>query len=78
MSLQHYVNSELPIFVSPLSTPNTIAKLTTHSDSRVEKVLVITSDSRTLVGTMLSYDQMTNLVNIQCLSYTERKYLTLE
>ncbi|TVY16275.1 U6 snRNA-associated Sm-like protein LSm8 [Lachnellula hyalina] len=27
-----------------------------------KKVLVMTSDSRTLVGTMLSYDQMTNLV----------------
>lgn len=36
------------------------------SDSRVEKVLVLTSDSRTLVGTLLSYDQMTNLV---CLPY---------
>ncbi|TVY53661.1 U6 snRNA-associated Sm-like protein [Lachnellula willkommii] len=39
-----------------------MSTLTTHSDSRVEKVLVMTSDSRTLVGTMLSYDQMTNLV----------------
>ncbi|KAH6719032.1 hypothetical protein DL95DRAFT_385477 [Leptodontidium sp. 2 PMI_412] len=27
-----------------------------------KKVLVLTSDSRTLVGTLLSYDQMTNLV----------------
>ena len=37
-------------------------KLTAHSDSRIEKVLVLTSDSRTLVGTLLSCDQMTNLV----------------
>lgn len=36
--------------------------LTTDSDSWVEKVLVLTSDSRTLVGTLLSCDQMTNLV----------------
>ncbi|TVY83185.1 U6 snRNA-associated Sm-like protein LSm8 [Lachnellula suecica] len=61
MSLQHYVNSELPIFIA-LSIPKVTAQLTTHSDSWVEKILVITSDSRTLVGTMLSYDQMTNLV----------------
>ena len=39
------------------------AMLTTDSDSRVEKVLVLTSDSRTLVGTLLSCDQMTNLVS---------------
>lgn len=36
--------------------------LTAKSDSWVEKVLVLTSDSRTLVGTLLSCDQMTNLV----------------
>jgi len=38
------------------------AMLTAYSDSRIEKVLVVTSDSRTLVGTLLSCDQMTNLV----------------
>jgi U6 snRNA-associated Sm-like protein LSm8 len=60
MSLQGYVNSKLP-FSLP-SRPMLLAKLTTHSDSRAEKVLVLTSDSRTLVGTLLSCDQMTNLV----------------
>ncbi|TQS37852.1 hypothetical protein Golomagni_01659 [Golovinomyces magnicellulatus] len=34
----------------------------TNSDRRLEKVLVLTSDSRTLVGNLLSCDQMTNLV----------------
>jgi hypothetical protein len=43
-------------------TCEVLAKLTTHSDSRAEKVLVLTSDSRTLVGMLLSCDQMTNLV----------------
>lgn len=43
-------------------TCEVLAKLTTHSDSRAEKVLVVTSDSRTLVGMLLSCDQMTNLV----------------
>jgi hypothetical protein len=58
MSLQGYVNSE------PLlhSARDVLAMLTTVSDSWVEKVLVLTSDSRTLVGTLLSCDQMTNLV----------------
>jgi U6 snRNA-associated Sm-like protein LSm8 len=28
----------------------------------VEKVLVLTSDGRTLIGTLLSHDQLTNLV----------------
>jgi hypothetical protein len=36
--------------------------LTTRSDSRLEKVVVLTCDSRTLIGTLLSCDQMTNLV----------------
>lgn len=32
------------------------------SNSPIEKVLIITADSRTLVGKLLSCDQMTNLV----------------
>lgn len=57
MSLQGYVNSkQLP------RTHAVPAMLTTDSDSWAEKVLVLTSDSRTLVGTLLSCDQMTNLV----------------
>lgn len=58
MSLQAYVNSErlLP------SARIVLAMLTIKSDSLVEKVLVLTSDSRTLVGMLLSCDQMTNLV----------------
>ena len=60
MSLQAYVNSErlLP------SARIVLAMLTINSDSWVEKVLVLTSDSRTLVGTLLSCDQMTNLVSV--------------
>jgi hypothetical protein len=53
----------------PLLTPRAqccFARLTIHSDSRVEKVLVLTSDSRTLVGMLLSCDQMTNLVGLSC------------
>jgi len=60
MSLQPYVNSKL--HPSSLRCPSVSTRLTTHSDSWVEKVLVLTSDSRTLVGTLLSCDQMTNLV----------------
>jgi hypothetical protein len=60
MSLQSYVNSKLPLHPPPALQVST--RLTTYSDSRVEKVLVLTSDSRTLVGTLLSCDQMTNLV----------------
>jgi hypothetical protein len=58
MSLQGYVSSE-PLLPS---ARDVLAMLTTISDSWVEKVLVLTSDSRTLVGTLLSCDQMTNLV----------------
>jgi hypothetical protein len=58
MSLQHYVNSEF----LPTCAIAREALLTAYSDSAVEKVLVLTSDSRTLVGTLLSCDQMTNLV----------------
>lgn len=52
------------LIVSPSFPPHAtvLAMLTTDSDSWVEKVLVLTSDSRTLVGTLLSCDQMTNLV----------------
>ncbi|RKF73512.1 U6 snRNA-associated Sm-like protein LSm8 [Golovinomyces cichoracearum] len=50
MSLQSYVNN----FLLKISH--------TNSDIRLEKVLVLTSDSRTLVGNLLSCDQMTNLV----------------
>lgn len=58
MSLQGYVNSKRPL----PSAYDVLAMLTANSDSGVEKVLVLTSDSRTLVGTLLSCDQMTNLV----------------
>lgn len=33
-----------------------------HSSSRAERVLVLTSDGRTLTGLLLSCDQLTNLV----------------
>ena len=36
------------------------------SNSPIEKVLIITADSRTLVGKLLSCDQMTNLVRPAC------------
>jgi hypothetical protein len=69
MSLSSYVNSKIPIPTFPLLQV-VLAKLTTHSDSWVEKVLVLTSDSRTLVGTLLSCDQMTNLVSPLLVAFT--------
>lgn len=61
------------LFLSPLSTPKIVTKLTTDSDSRVEKVLVVTSDSRTLVGSLLSCDQMTNLVSTRLVSRQKKR-----
>ncbi|KAK2626156.1 hypothetical protein QTJ16_004418 [Diplocarpon rosae] len=66
MSLQHYVNSKLPLHpphtLRVYNTGGCIACTAIISDRWVEKVLVLTSDSRTLIGTLLSCDQQTNLV----------------
>lgn len=55
MSLHGYVNSKLP--PSPFSCTRQPAVLT-----KTEKVLILTVDGRTLVGDLLSTDQLTNLV----------------
>lgn len=54
MSLQPYINSKLH------QPQNPAAKLT--SPRHTERVLILTVDGRTLVGTLLSTDQLTNLV----------------
>lgn len=62
MSLNHYVNStSLP---TPPS-PQTIHPSKRPALTRIpppEKVLIITVDGRTLTGTLVSCDQVTNLV----------------
>jgi hypothetical protein len=60
----------LPFLIPLPQLATGLAKLTTYSDSWLEKVLVVTSDSRTLVGTLLSCDQMTNLVRLPTLLVT--------
>jgi U6 snRNA-associated Sm-like protein LSm8 len=55
MSLQAYINS------TNLSTTN-VARADADELSNPEKVLVITADGRTLVGDLLSCDQLTNIV----------------
>ena len=53
MSLQPYINRKCPI----------LHFLRTDANYSIAgKVLVLTADGRTLVGTLLSYDQLTNLV----------------
>lgn len=53
MSLQPYVNSESDLICIGNQNPLPLFE---------EKVLVLTTDGRTLVGTLLSCDQVTNLV----------------
>lgn len=53
MSLQPYISSKLPC--TRISNQADLWALT-------DRVLVVTSDGRTLVGTLLSCDQLTNLV----------------
>ena len=55
MSLNHYIDS-MP---KPRLFQTLIAQLTHPS---LEKVLIITVDGRTLTGTLVSCDQVTNLV----------------
>ena len=52
MSLQAYVNSEDSQPCSPCD----------HTNTSAEKVSIITTDGRYLIGTLLSCDQVTNLV----------------
>ena len=54
MSLQAYVNSESLDFIKYFSSRLICAV--------IEKVLILTADGRTLTGTLLSCDQVTNLV----------------
>lgn len=69
MSLQQYINSKSVFFSPALSFQPVCArgvsliKLTRETFRELaEKVLVITVDGRTLVGTLLSCDQVTNIV----------------
>jgi U6 snRNA-associated Sm-like protein LSm8 len=55
MSLQTYINS------TNLATTN-VARADADELPITEKVLVITADGRTLVGDLLSCDQLTNIV----------------
>ncbi|MCJ1482996.1 hypothetical protein MMC06_003162 [Schaereria dolodes] len=60
MSLQPYIDS-----LSPLASPLSDSSTQTHQTDLflfTEKVLVLTADGRTLTGTLLSCDQLTNLV----------------
>jgi U6 snRNA-associated Sm-like protein LSm8 len=56
MSLNHYVNSKL----KEHRTKARISTILTYPP--LEKVLIITVDGRTLTGTLISCDQVTNLV----------------
>lgn len=58
MSLNPYINSKSNFITSSIqnSAPSVV---TNHC--RTEKVLILTVDGRTLVGTLLSTDQLTNL-----------------
>jgi U6 snRNA-associated Sm-like protein LSm8 len=56
MSLQTFVNSTYAPFAGH------IAPLSFLTMDYLEKILVITADGRTLVGTLLSCDQLTNIV----------------
>src|SRR5947199_10279713 len=56
MSLQTFVNSTYASFASHL------APFSFLTVDYLEKILVITADGRTLVGTLLSCDQLTNIV----------------
>lgn len=58
MSLQPYVNSKLPSLAAH-------SRFISHTDALFavsEKVLILTADGRTLTGTLLSCDQLCNLV----------------
>lgn len=77
MSLHSYINSKwsfLFTYLSPLQSPLFLfpfrnfrvptahKALTSMLSNRLEKVLILTVDGRTLLGTLLSTDQLTNLV----------------
>ena len=60
MSLQPYINSPVPS-----SAPLYVLPLNHHyflTPRLLGKVLILTADGRTLTGTLLSCDQLTNLV----------------
>lgn len=61
MSLSAYINSEFHFARSTEFSRKISQKLTIHTTLK-GKVLVITVDGRTLLGTLLSTDQLTNLV----------------
>ncbi|KAJ5135324.1 U6 snrna-associated sm-like protein [Penicillium bovifimosum] len=61
MSLHEYINSESPVADALIYTSFHTGRVLTKS-SRIEKVLILTVDGRTLIGDLLSTDQMTNLV----------------
>ncbi|OBT43588.1 hypothetical protein VE00_06983 [Pseudogymnoascus sp. WSF 3629] len=65
MSLEGYINSE-PL---PPAAPRWTPLASNPGGGYTEKVVVLTCDSRTLVGMMLSCDQMTNLILMSALGW---------
>lgn len=61
MSLQGYVNSQSTRLNSARVHLDRVSD-TSADDLQTEKVLVLTTDGRTLMGTLLSCDQLTNVV----------------
>jgi U6 snRNA-associated Sm-like protein LSm8 len=65
MSLTGYLNSKrLPIHLTsrPSSQPNPPSSSALTFPTLTEKVTLITVDGRTLIGTLIACDQVTNLV----------------
>ena len=61
MSLNSYINSSLSYLHASTISRDVRAYANTHT-TITEKICVITVDGRTLTGTLLSCDQVTNLV----------------
>lgn len=61
MSLNQYIDSKLTILM-PQAHPSVHGGLTCPTPA--EKVTIITADSRTLIGTLVSADNQTNLVSL--------------
>ncbi|TKA49921.1 hypothetical protein B0A55_05103 [Friedmanniomyces simplex] len=64
MSLNSYLNSESPKHIFPMKPglQCTHSALTNNLSHLLEKVCIITVDGRTLTGSLVSCDQVTNLV----------------
>lgn len=63
MSLHSYINSKsLSFATTELCDASITIRWLTQLSHCLEKVLILTVDGRTLLGTLLSTDQLTNLV----------------